>query len=291
MMGVGMKRSVTWRLMLTALLGWAVVGMASAQSVARVLMAKGESQLERQGQRQALAAGALLQIGDVVWVGDRALVQLRFTDESLVALRANTVFRIDDYRLAGGAADQERLAVSLVKGGLRTVTGLIGKARPSNVSLTTPTAVVGVRGTQFAALHCADDCIRADGRLERNGTYGGVTDGRIGVVNPGGDVEFGQQEYFYVMDPQTAAQRLMAPPEVLVDRVTPVPDRATVRVSGLLTLDLLLGGQTSVTHLPMPVRLDAISTEGLLPPVGVSGPEWVDLTNVLLNPIRQTLLP
>lgn len=291
-----MKHGLMWRMWLTLLVAWGYVGMVSAEPVARVLMAKGASQLERQGQRQPLAAGLLLEAGDTLWVGEQALVQLRFTDESLVALRANTVFRIDQYRHAAGATD-EKLAVSLVKGGLRTVTGLIGKAQPSNVSLTTPTAVVGVRGTQFAALHCQDDCPRTGGGNERNGTYGGVSDGRIGVVNAGGDVEFGQQEYFYVIDRQTPAERLVAPPAILNERWTRVQDQETVRLAGQLPLEQLLGGHTSLTHLPLPMRHETTwpSLPGLpgLPgqPGGPPAPELVDLSGELQNPSRQFLLP
>lgn len=285
-----MRTGNSLRKVLALLLGLGCASVALAEPVARVLLAKGESQLERQGQRQGLTAGALLEPGDTLLVGERAAVQVRFTDESLVALRANTVFRIDQYKYAKGAAD-EKLAVSLAKGGLRTVTGLIGKAHPPNFSLTTPTAVVGVRGTHFVALHCQDDCPRPEGGQESNGTYGGVTDGRIGVTNGGGDVEFGQQEYFYVQDSQVAAKRLIAPPAILNDRTTRTQDQETVRLSSGLLPEEQLGGQTSVTHLPMPLRPDGAQPGLPANPWMPSAPEWVDITGILNTPSRQFLLP
>ncbi len=274
--------------LLVVLLGG--IGLAQAQPVARVLLAKGESQLERQGQRQGLAAGALLEAGDALFVGDRASVQLRFTDESLVALRANTVFKIDQYQHTGQVAG-DKLAVSLAKGGLRTVTGLIGKANPPSVSLTTPTAVVGVRGTHFVALHCQDDCARPEGGQESNGTYGGVADGFIGVTNGGGDVVFGQQEYFYVPDSQLAARRLIAPPAIFSDRQVRVLDQETVRLSEGLAPQDVWSGQTSQTHLPMPLRPEGAQPSASIYPWFPSALEWVDLTDILETPSRDGQLP
>ena len=49
-------------------------------------------------------------------------------------------------------------------GGLRAVTGLISKAGPDRVRLVTPTATVGIRGTEFDARLCGPEC-----RLEAQG--------------------------------------------------------------------------------------------------------------------------
>ena len=39
--------------------------------------------------------------------------------------------------------------VKLARGSLRVITGLIAKLQPEKVKVTTPTAVIGVRGTDF----------------------------------------------------------------------------------------------------------------------------------------------
>lgn len=41
------------------------------------------------------------------------------------------------------------MLIALAKGSLRLVTGLIAKLRPEQVKVTTPTTVIGVRGTDF----------------------------------------------------------------------------------------------------------------------------------------------
>ena len=51
------------------------------------------------------------------------------------------------------------------------------------------------------------------------GTYGAVTDGRIGVTNASGSHDFGADQYFHVTTANTAPQQLIAPPAFLSDRL------------------------------------------------------------------------
>ena len=55
--------------------------------------------------------------------------------------------------------------VRLMKGGMRTTTGDIAKREPAAVKFQTNTAVLGVRGTEFDARICEDDC-SADQRFK-----------------------------------------------------------------------------------------------------------------------------
>lgn len=52
--------------------------------------------------------------------------------------------------------------VRLIKGGLRAITGAIGKAKPEAVRINTATATVGIRGTSFDARICDSDCAREE---------------------------------------------------------------------------------------------------------------------------------
>lgn len=208
---------------------------AFATSAGRVLAVAGDANIERGGAKVAIGVGTLVETGDVLAVGDKSTLQVRFSDESIVALRANSLFKIQDYQY-DQKAESDRSVMSLIRGGLRTITGLIGKANRSAFSLSTPTATIGIRGTHFTVVSCDNDCTHADGSQAPNGTFGGVTDGRIGVANLGGETEFGQQDYFFVADQNTAPVKLLAPPPVLNDRglvargrgTTPAPAAAGV---------------------------------------------------------------
>jgi hypothetical protein len=98
-----------------------------AESAGRVLALAGTATIERAGQQVPLTAGTLVESGDTLSVGDKSTLQVRFTDESVVALRANSQFRIENYRYDKNA-ETDRSLLGLIRGGMRTITGLIGKA-------------------------------------------------------------------------------------------------------------------------------------------------------------------
>ncbi|MFY7940981.1 MAG: hypothetical protein ACOVOX_08745, partial [Burkholderiaceae bacterium] len=70
---------------------------------------------------------------------------------------ANSAVRIDEARMTGGAEDI--LAMSLLKGALRSISGWVGKLDRSRYSMRTSTATVGIRGTDYelALLDEGDD--------------------------------------------------------------------------------------------------------------------------------------
>ena len=216
-------------------------------SAGRVLAIAGEGSIARSGQRLPLRAGAEIQSGDVLEVGDKSALQVRFTDESIVALRANSQFKIEEYKYDKDAGS-DRSILGLLKGGIRTVTGLIGKANQKNYMVRTATATVGIRGTHFTVVSCNNDCINPDGTPALNGTFGGVTDGRIEVANDGGKQEFSQQDYFYVSDAATAPVRLLAPPAILNDRSLVISSRRPATTTPAVTQELAAGSESATQN-------------------------------------------
>jgi len=103
-------------------------GLALAQA-GRFLLVSGEAALVRGAQEIAAAVGTPVHVGDTIRVGARSNVQIRMTDESIIALRSNSVFRVDEY-IYSEKAEESRSVFSLLKGGLRTVSGAIGR-RPA----------------------------------------------------------------------------------------------------------------------------------------------------------------
>ena len=191
-----------------------------AESAGRVLALAGSATIERAGQQLSLKPGALVESGDVLSVGDASTLQVRFTDESVVALRSNSQFKIENYQFNKNA-ETDRSLLGLLKGGMRTITGLIGKSNQKNYSVQTATATIGIRGTHFSVVSCNNDCTRPDGSRELNGTFGAVTDGRIKVSNASGDREFAQQDYFHVPSANAPPVQLLVPPAILSDRSAP----------------------------------------------------------------------
>ena len=178
------------------------------ESAGRMLTAVGDVAIVRGTQRIPAVRGTPVFSGDQIELGAASNAQLYLTDETVIALRPDTSFRLTDYAYQGRAAGQRRAFFDLLKGGIRTITGLIGHTpQPQEYRITTPTSTVGIRGTHYKLAHTSE------------GTYGGVTEGRISVSNRTGESVFGGDTYFRVTDQDSRPQRLIGPPDKLNDRL------------------------------------------------------------------------
>lgn len=125
----------------------------------------GDVSLRRADVTAPLAKGAELDTGDVVLTGPAGRAQIRFSDGGLVALYPDSQFTVSRY-LDGAGAGEDSFVVQLVRGGLRAVTGLIGKRNPDRYKVITPTAVVGIRGSAFLVVITPDGKVLVSGEQE-----------------------------------------------------------------------------------------------------------------------------
>ena len=186
---------------------------AQAEVVGRVLLASGEAIAVRDGRDVRLDYGAQIEHADILRTGAASSLQVRFVDESLISLRENSQLGIESYRFAGKQDGNERAIFRLLKGGFRTVTGLIGQLNRQNYEVRTPTSTIGIRGTDYAVRDCVGDC----GAGVKDGLYGsvlGMASGtnKVAVTNNAGESIFGKDEHFYVADANSAPQQLLQPP-------------------------------------------------------------------------------
>ena len=191
--------------------------LARAQVVGKVLAASGEVVAQRpDGSTRALLANAVVERGDTVVTGTDSAAQLQFLDGALVTLQAETRFRIDDYSYADGSA-QDRSIFSLLRGGLRTLSGLIGKVRHDAYRMETPVATVGIRGTDYELRLCQGDCPAGN----PNGLYLGVGYGAIAASNHAGSFDLQRGQYGYIKDANSPMQFLSCPPMPLTGIACP----------------------------------------------------------------------
>lgn len=128
----------------------ALCASAAQADVAKVYFAVGDvSALAPDGQRRRLAKGADLRVGDTVSTG-QGRAQLRFADGAYMSLQPGTEFKVAEFRFDGKPDGSEAIVMHLVRGGLRTITGLIGRANRQNYQLHTDVATIGIRGTEFS---------------------------------------------------------------------------------------------------------------------------------------------
>lgn len=182
---------------------------ASGDVVGRVITQSGEvAALGADGERRALSRRDPVYEGDTLVTGDPGRAQVRFKDQGLTDLRPGTRFEIQEYRAGQASGDEEKSVLTrLVEGGLRTITGAVGRENKKNYRMETPVAAIGIRGTQYQLNYCQGECGGG-----APGLYGGVADGAIGVSNQGGSGTFGQDQYFYVASADQGPEGLLAPP-------------------------------------------------------------------------------
>lgn len=93
-----------------------------------------------------LRLGDQVRQGDTVSTGAGSSVVLKFDDGQVAALTANSRMTVSTYQY-NASARTGNVLLSLVEGGMRAVTGLIGRNSPTNVSYRAATATIGIRGT------------------------------------------------------------------------------------------------------------------------------------------------
>jgi hypothetical protein len=167
-----MSRNLSTRVPAALLLAL-IPAFAVAAPAAHVEFATGNvSATSATGQTRLLAKGYEIESGETINTHE-GRVQLRFTDGAFVSLQPQTLYRIDEYRYDGKNDGSERGFFSLLKGGLRTITGLVGRTHKRNYQVNTTVATIGIRGTEYT--------------LSFNGALSGsVGEGEIQVCNGGG---------------------------------------------------------------------------------------------------------
>lgn len=178
-------------------IGW--LSHAHAEPAAVVIFVSGGAVVSNaSGVTGALAKQTAVETGDTIDTRD-GLVQLRFTDGAIMSLQPQTQFRIDDYRYEGLKSGEQRGLFTLIKGGLRTITGAIGKAKQSVYQIITDLATIGVRGTEYALA------------VGPSGLSGSVGDGAIEVCGSAGCLGTASGESFAIADaksvPRTTAKK------------------------------------------------------------------------------------
>ena len=170
-------------LILLALL--AAPALAAAQGVVQHLA--GTLSVQRaDGTMRLLAERSEVRPGDVLSTERDTYAQVRFTDGGRVTLRPNTTLKIDSYRFDEKEPKKDGFLMSLLKGGLRAVTGLIGHRADRNAyRLKTPTATVGIRGTDYYAVHVPQD---APAGSPIAGDYVSVSEGVVVFIAGGSEL-------------------------------------------------------------------------------------------------------
>jgi hypothetical protein len=134
-----------------AVAGGLALGLAGplrAADIGQIKVSRGQVSVERGGAALTATVGLRLQTADTVRTGADGAVGITMNDDSLLSAGPNSVLSLDIFALDPGTS-QGRIATTLNKGTLAVVSGRIARQAPEAMTVRTPSAVIGVRGTEF----------------------------------------------------------------------------------------------------------------------------------------------
>ncbi len=109
---------------------------------------RGDVTVVRADVHRAAVVGDGVTRADRLVTGPGSAAALTLQDGTVLSVGPDSVMDLDQFTY--DATTQEgNIIVRLLRGSLRMVTGLIAKLKPEHVLVNTPTAVIGVRGTDF----------------------------------------------------------------------------------------------------------------------------------------------
>ena len=158
---------VVWLAWLVPVSAWASSGYIY-DAAGSVTIAAGRNVPRAAVVNDTVGAGMVIRTG-----GDGHAV-LKFEDGEVVSLQSNSSFLVREYIYNPQQVEKSNIVFSMLKGGMRFVTGLIGRSNPQAFRLATPSATIGIRGTEFFAV------------LANDALYNKVLSGSITVTNAAG---------------------------------------------------------------------------------------------------------
>jgi hypothetical protein len=204
-----MKTSFYQRTAMAAAIAACFPGAAMAAGAARVDFATGNvSAVGADGRSRALSRGSEVQVGETVST-QQGRAQLRFADGAYMSLQPQTELKVEEFRYSGKPDGNENIVMNLIKGGMRTITGLIGRTNRNAYRLRTDVATIGIRGTEYSVrytnsieLFCADGAVSVE---NQSGSF---------TVTGGTGVMVSNQQ----SAPQQTDQKPVLPPESPVQK-------------------------------------------------------------------------
>jgi len=138
--------------LLLAAQAWAAQVVGTVMNLSGPLLAK-----KADGSAKVLSVKSSVEQGDTLVSEKGTYARIKFIDNSEITLRPNSQLKIDDFSFEEDKPEKDSAAFNLVKGGLRAVTGTLGKRNKEKFGMNTPTATIGIRGTIFIAEYIAPD--------------------------------------------------------------------------------------------------------------------------------------
>jgi len=125
-----------------------VAAPAMANDIAQIKTAAGTVMVERGSQRLLGVAGMKLQQSDVIRTGIDGAAGITFIDNTMMSAGPNSVLALDRFSF-NSTTHEGKLDATMRSGTLSVISGKIAKQSPDAMTVRTPAAILGARGTEF----------------------------------------------------------------------------------------------------------------------------------------------
>ena len=126
-----------------------LAGWANALEIGAISELRGNGEVVRQGSTDKLLAEMALDIfsHDDVRTGN-GRIAIQFLDSSVVRLTEHSKIVVDEY-IYDPDPNKSKLALNMASGTARFITGRLAGIQKENIFIRTPSATIGIRGTDF----------------------------------------------------------------------------------------------------------------------------------------------
>ena len=134
-----------------ALAALAVIGAAPsshAAGIGQVKKVSGDAYIIRGESKVRASVGDALEQRDVIETGDNGAIGISFKDNTVLSAGPGTTLSLDQFSF-NSATLEGAIKTNMSSGTLSVISGDIVKRTPGAMKIKTPTAILGVRGTEF----------------------------------------------------------------------------------------------------------------------------------------------
>ena len=151
--------------------------------------------------------------GDILTTEKKSYAQINFADGSQMTLRPNSQIKIEAFKFSQAQPNADNAIFRLLKGGMRTVTGLIGKrGNRDSYRIRTVTATIGIRGSSGDTLTCPCPGVTDTSDGLAPGDYHATYTGAYIMQTSAGELTVGEGQFAFSPDNKTLPRLLPKDP-------------------------------------------------------------------------------
>lgn len=220
----------------------------AVQAVGRVMLLQGDmAAKDVSGKVRKLLLGSPVYEGDTLNSDIKSHAVVAFRDESRITLQESSSFFVEKFKYDKASPAQEGAVLRLLKGGVRVVTGLIGRINHDNYVFGVAGSTIGIRGTGFDAW-CYGACAEIGGNpgatldkpLDGAGVY--VWAGSVALITPKGSFNVALQQAAIISRDTGKPVPVVVVPKIIIENGAPRPDSIPVDMKKEFDTDSNAGG-------------------------------------------------